>query len=216
LGEKEILEEISQTVVEGDAEKTVDLVKKALEQKIDPLKILEEGLAKGVRYVGDAFGRREMFLTDLAMAGEAMKAGTEVVTPHLLAGEAVAKKGKLLIATVEGDIHDIGKSIVATMLAASGFEVVDLGIDIPSSVIVQKVGEIKPDILGLSALMTTTKPKQREVVEELKKAGLRDKVKVILGGAPITPEWTEEAGADGYGRDAVHAVEVAKRLLGAE
>ena len=211
----DILEELSNSVIEGNSEAAKRAASEALNLHLDPVEAIEKGLAKGLREVGRRFEAGEMFLMQLILSGEAMKTGVEVLKPELLRQKKqLAATGKFLIGTVEGDIHDIGKSIVAAMLTADGFDVVDLGVDIPDKVFVQKVSEIKPYILGLSALMTTTRTKQKDVIEALKQAGTRDSVKVMVGGATVTPEWAQEIGADGYGEDAIDATKKAKRLLG--
>lgn len=211
---KEILEALGEAVKDFDEDRARRLAEEAIDIGIDPVVALEDGLARALREVGDRFGRGEAFITELLAAAQAMEAGVEVLNEELARRGASRKAvGKFLIGTVEGDIHSIGKNIVAAMLRASGFEVIDLGVDIPSGVFVEKVRELKPDILGLSALMTTTMVKQREVIEALSETGLRESVKVIVGGAPVTQEWVEEIGADACGLDAIGAVSVALNLL---
>ena len=210
-----ILEELGEAVRNFDEEGARRLAREAVEGGVDPVEALEEGLAKALREVGDRFGRGEAFITELIAAAQAMEAGAEVLNREIARRGASRKAvGRFLIGTVEGDIHSIGKNIVVTMLRAAGFEVIDLGVDVPTRVFVEKVRELKPDILGLSALMTTTMAKQREVIDALREAGLRADVKVILGGAPVTEEWVEEVGADACGLDAGSAVKVALRLMG--
>lgn len=206
-----ILERIRKSVIEGDAKRAAELAKKALNEGIDPLAAIDV-LTKGVREVGEKFGRHEIFLTELIMAGNAMKAACDVLK------EAMPKNvqksvGRVLIGSVSGDLHSIGKDIVATMLEAGGFEVYNLGEDVPTEVFVEKVKTLKPDILALSTLMTTTMPQAEEVIKALEKANLRNDVRIIVGGAPTTREWAREIGADGWAEDAVTAVEVAKSLL---
>jgi corrinoid protein of di/trimethylamine methyltransferase len=188
---------------------------KAVEAGIDPVVALEEGLAKALKEVGDRFGRGDAFITELIAAAQAMEAGADVLNEEITK-RGVSRKavGRFLIGTVEGDIHSIGKNIVKTMLTSAGFEVFDLGEDVPAGVFVEKVREVSPDILGLSALMTTTMVKQREVIEALEEAGLRDGVKVIVGGSPVTDDWVEEIGADACGLDAGSAVKTALGLMG--
>ena len=169
----------------------------------------------GVYYIGDQFGKGEAFLPELVMAGEAMKAAVAVLEPELLKlGEAREMLGRVVLATVEGDIHEIGKTLVGTMLSASGFEVVDLGVDQPADKIIGKALEINANLIGMSALLTTTMVRQREVIEELDKEGLRPRIKVMVGGAPITRDWVTKIKADGYSEDAIGAVKVAKDLVG--
>jgi len=210
----DILERLANSVLEGNSEAAKTAVADALANHVDPLEAVENGLAKGLRDVGRRFEAGEMFLMQLILSGEAMKTGLELLKPEMLKQKKqLAVSGRFLIATVEGDIHDIGKSIVAAMLTAEGFDVVDLGVDIPDKVFVEKTKELKPDILGLSALMTTTRTKQRDVIEALKRAGVRNDVKVIVGGATVTPEWAKEIGADAYGEDAIDATKKTRQLL---
>jgi corrinoid protein of di/trimethylamine methyltransferase len=167
-----------------------------------------------VRKVGELYEKGELFLTELMMAASAMQAGVEVLKPEILKEKKSSNAcSKIIIGTVEGDIHDIGKTIVKTMLVANNFEVIDLGVDVPNDVFIQNVKEHKPRILCLSSLLTTTKSKQKEVIEALKSQGLRDKVKVMVGGAAVTPEWADKIDADGYGEDGADAVKKAKVLL---
>jgi len=210
----DILERLANSVLEGNSEAAKTAVADALANHVDPLEAVENGLAKGLRDVGRRFEAGEMFLMQLILSGEAMKTGLELLKPEMLRQKKqLAVSGRFLIATVEGDIHDIGKSIVAAMLTAEGFDVVDLGVDISDKVFVEKTKELKPDILGLSALMTTTRTKQRDVIEALKRAGVRNDVKVIVGGATVTPEWAKEIGADAYGEDAIDATKKTRQLL---
>jgi corrinoid protein of di/trimethylamine methyltransferase len=208
------LEKLSTAVIEGDAEAVKSAAADAVRQQVDPLEAIEKGLAKGLREVGQRFECGEMFLMQLILSGQAMKTGLEVLKPEMAKQQKqLAASGKFLIGTVEGDIHDIGKSIVAAMLTAEGFDVVDMGVGIPDKVFVDKTRELKPDILGLSALMTTTLTKQVDVIEALKQSGTRNAVKVMVGGATVTPEWAEKIGADGYGEDAIEAAKKAKQLM---
>ncbi len=209
-----ILAKLEKGVIEGDAEAVETAAKEAVAAGLDPLDAIENGLAKGVRVVGDGFGKGELFLTDLVAAAEAMKAGLKILKPLILQrSKEVKTLGKVLIGTVAGDIHDIGKSIVASLLFANGFEVIDLGVDVPAEVFIEKVKELQPDILGLSALMTTTMLSQKDVIEGLKRAGIRDKVKVMIGGAATNLDWAREIGADAWAADAVEAVAKAKELV---
>lgn len=211
---KSILEKLSEAVRDYDNDRARLLAEEAVEKGIDPVEALEEGLAKALREVGDRFGRGEAFITELIAAAQAMEAGAEVLNKEIARRGASRKSvGKFLIGTVEGDIHSIGKNIVTTMLRATGFEVFDLGADVSTNVFVEKVRELKPDILGLSALMTTTMTVQREVIAALSEAQLRKDVKVMLGGAPVTEEWVNEIGADSFGLDADSAVSEALRLM---
>jgi len=209
-----ILEELRAAVIEGDTEKSMTFAKKALESNIPPLDAITKGLAKGVKEVGDLFSEGEVFLVELVMAGDAMKAGMSVLLPAIKESKTeMTSPGKVMIGTVQGDIHSIGKDIVGTLLEADGFEVVNLGEDVASDVFVEKVKEHKPNILGLSSLLTATMPAQKDVIKKLKTAGLRGDVKVIIGGAPTTQEWADEIEADGWAGDAVSAVKLVKQLI---
>ena len=217
MEKEELLKRMEEAVKAYDEEEARRLAEEAVRMGVDPVEALEQGLAKGLREVGDRFGRGEAFITELIAAAQAMEAGAEILNREIeRRGAAREAVGRFLIGTVEGDIHSIGKNIVATMLKAAGFEVIDIGVDVPTQTFVEKVKELKPDILGLSALMTTTMVKQKEVIEALKEAGLRDQVKIIIGGAPVTEEWAREIGADAVGLDAASAVETSLRLIGAK
>lgn len=210
---EEIFKKLEKAVVDGDDEKARELAKEALQVGVDPLDAIEKGLAKGVREIGDLFGRHEVFLPDLIMAGNAMKVGCDVLRVAIPKGAKGKTLGKVLIGTVKGDIHSIGKDIVATMLEASGFEVYNLGEDIPSEVFVQNIRELRPDVLALSALMTITMLNVEEVIDALVRAGERANVRVMVGGAPTTLEWANEIGADAWAGDAITAVKKVKSLL---
>ena len=214
---EELYKKMAQSIIDGDSDASTALAKEAIALGLHPLDAITKGFVVGVNTVGDAFGRGDAFLPELVMAGEAMKAAVAVLDPELKKrGTERRMLGKVVIATVEGDIHEIGKSLVATMLGASGFEVYDLGVDAPSEKIIGKALEVNADIIAMSALLTTTMIRQREVIEELEKEGLRGRFKVMVGGAPITRDWVQKIGADGYSEDAVGAVGIAKQLLGAE
>ncbi|HEY75095.1 MAG TPA: cobalamin-binding protein [Thermoflexia bacterium] len=213
----ELFQAMAQSVIDGEVEEAQRLAREALEQGIDPLEAINKGFVVGVNYVGDQYAAGEMFLPDLVLAGEAMKAAVGVLEPELARrGTEREMLGTVVIGTIEGDIHDIGKTLVATMLSTAGFKVYDLGVDVPVPTFVEKAREVGADIVGVSALLTTTMVKQRDVVEALDDAGLRPRVKVIVGGAPVTQGWADEIGADGYSEDAIGAVALAKRLVGAE
>lgn len=213
LGES-ILEGLREAVLYFDEEEARRLAEEAVKAGLDPVEVLEEGLAKALREVGERFGSGEAFITELIASAQAMEAGAEVLNREIARrGMARKSEGKFLIGTVEGDIHSIGKNIVKTMLIAAGFEVIDLGTDVKTETIIEKVKELEPDIIGLSALMTTTMTKQREVIKALEVAGLREKVKIIVGGAPVTEAWVEEIGADACGFDAGSAVENSLKLM---
>ena len=212
---EELYKEMAQCIIDGDSDISAELARKSIELNMHPLDAITKGFVIGVNYIGDQFGKGEAFLPELVMAGEAMKAAVAVLEPELLKlGEAREMMGKVVLATVEGDIHEIGKTLVGTMLSASGFEVVDLGVDQPADKIIGKALEIDAQIIGMSALLTTTMVSQREVIEELDKEGLRPRIKVMVGGAPITRDWVEKIKADGYSEDAIGAVKIAKDLVG--
>lgn len=214
---EELYKKMAQSIIDGDSDASTSLAKEAISAGIHPLDAITKGFVIGVNVVGDAFGRGEAFLPELVMAGEAMKAAVAVLDPELRKlGTERRLLGRVVIATVEGDIHEIGKTLVATMLGASGFEVYDLGVDTPAEKIIGKALEVNADIIAMSALLTTTMIRQKEVIEELEKEGLRSRFKVMVGGAPITRDWVARIGADGYSEDAVGAVVVAKQLLGVD
>ncbi len=210
----DILQRMAQSIIDGDADAAVALSKESISASMDPLEAISQGFVAGVNTVGEAFGRGEAFLPELVMAGEAMKAAVAVLDPELKRrGSERQMLGKIVIGTVEGDIHEIGKSLVATMLGASGFDVIDLGVDTPGDKLIGKALEVKADILAMSALLTTTMVRQREVIEELEKEGLRKQIKVMVGGAPVTRDWVATIRADGYSEDAIGAVALAKKLV---
>jgi corrinoid protein of di/trimethylamine methyltransferase len=213
----QLFEAMARSVVEGDSDAAAELARRAVDEGLDPLDAINDGFVRGVNHVGDEFSRENMFLPELVLAGEAMKAAIGVLEPEMAKrGTERQLHGKVVLAAAPGDIHDIGKSLVGTMLSASGFQVFDLGVDVPIAAVIDKAGEVDADIVGMSALLTTTMAGQREVVTALETAGLRETVKVMVGGAPVTPEWAEEIGADAFGKDAIDAVTVARRLVGAE
>jgi corrinoid protein of di/trimethylamine methyltransferase len=212
---EELFQKMAQSVLDGDSDVAIALAKQAVDAGIDPLEAITRGFVAGVNEVGENFACGQAFLPELVMAGEAMKAAIATLEPEMQKrGVSRTMLGKVVLATVEGDIHEIGKSLVGTMLSASGFQVYDLGVDVPAAKIIEKVKEVDADIVGLSALLTTTMVKQREVIEELDKLGLRKKVKVIVGGAPVTRDWVQKIEADGYSEDAIGAVGLAKQLVG--
>jgi corrinoid protein of di/trimethylamine methyltransferase len=213
---EELFKKMAQSVLDGDSDAAVALANQAVAAGIDPLEAITEGFVSGVNQVGESFACGDAFLPELVMAGEAMKAAVAALEPEMKKrGTKRVMLGKVVLATVEGDIHEIGKSLVGTMLSASGFEVFDLGVDVPAAKIIAKVQEVDANLVGLSALLTTTMVKQKEVIDQLDKLGLRRKVKVMVGGAPVTRDWVQKIEADGYSEDAIGAVGLAKQLVGA-
>jgi corrinoid protein of di/trimethylamine methyltransferase len=207
-------EAMTQSIIDGEVEEAGRLAQQAIEAGIDPLAAINGGFVKGLDQVGEAFGCGDMFLPDLVLAAEAMKAAVAVLEPELeRTGQERSVLGKVVIGTVAGDIHDIGKTLVATMLSASGFQVFDLGVDVAVTAFAEKAREVGADIVGVSSLLTTTMVKQRDVIEALDDMGLRPQVKVMVGGAPVTQSWAAEIGADGYSEDAMGAVQLAKTLV---
>ncbi len=209
----DVFAEITATLVAGDPAGTVAATRRALESGCEPLAIIDRGLVPGMKIVGQKFACGEYFLPNLIVAAAGMKQSMQLLTPVLHErNQSLRAVGTVVIGTVKGDIHEIGKSLVATMLSANGFEVHDLGVDVPIDTFVAKVRETGATILGLSALLTTTMTVQKKVIEALIAAGLRGQVKVIVGGAPVTRRWADEIGADGYAEDAVGAVQLASQL----
>lgn len=210
----ELFQKMAQSIIDGDSDAAVALAGEAVAAGIDPLLAITDGFVVGVNQVGDAFSCGDAFLPELVMAGEAMKAAVSALEPEMeKRGSERQMLGRVVLATVEGDIHEIGKSLVGTMLSASGFQVYDLGVDVSAAKIIEKTMLVNANIVALSALLTTTMVKQREVIEALEVAGLRPSVKVMVGGAPVTREWVQKIGADGYSEDAIGAVNVAKSLM---
>ncbi len=191
----------------------IELTQLALESNIALELIIKQGLTEGMQVVGDRFASKEYFIPDMLASAEAVSKAMDILRPHLEKAGA-ASKGKFVIATVKGDLHDIGKNIVDILLRGSGYEVKDLGIDVPTKKIIQVVREWKPDFLGLSALLTTTMVVMGEIIEALKESGLRDKVKVLVGGAAVSEEFAQEIGADAYCMDGFHALEVLGKFRG--
>jgi len=205
---------LAQAVIDGDPEKAKKLAQQALEQGLDPMACISKGLTKGMDRVGELFADGEYFLPDLIIGGEAMKAALSVLEPVLVGGQERETMGRVVLGTVKGDLHEIGKTLVGTMLTANGFQVIDIGVDRSADEFIAAIEETNATLVGASALLTTTIPEQQKIVEALTEAGLRDKVKMMVGGAPVTQAWADEIGADGYGEDAIRAVTVAKRLTG--
>ena len=211
------LDEIRDSVVEGDREKCVELTQRVADQGVNPRAVLDNGLIPGMKIIGEMWDRMEIFLPEAMLAASAMKGAMEILIPLLLkGGDAWEPKGKVVIGTVKGDLHDIGKTIVANILAANGFEVQDLGTNVPPARFVEAAEQMNADIIGCSALMTTTMPVQRDVVQFLEATGLRDRFVVMVGGAPTTEEWSKKITANGWGRDAYQACANAIALVEAK
>jgi corrinoid protein of di/trimethylamine methyltransferase len=212
---EELYKRMAQAVIDGEDEEAGSLAQAALDRGIDPLDAINRGFTPGMDEVGELYSTGEYFLPDLILGGEAMKAALAVLEPALKAsGQSREVLGKIVLGTVKGDIHEIGKSLVGSMLAANGFEVYDLGIDIETGEFVDKARAYDADIVALSALLTTTMLHQKDVVEHLAEAGLRGRVKVMVGGSPVTRGWADQIGAEGFAEDAASAVVEAKRLMG--
>jgi len=214
MASEKLFEDMTNAVIAGLPDKARELANEALRAGIEPLAAIEQGFRPGMDAVGEGFAKGELFIPDLMMSGEAMKAAIATLEPELIKRKQQRQVlGRVVIGTVQGDIHEIGKTLVATMLTANGFEVHDLGVDVPAQQFVDAVRKVNADVVGLSALLTTTILNQEAVILDLEEAGLRDRVKVIIGGVPASPEWAKEIGADGYAENATEAVEVVKRLV---
>jgi corrinoid protein of di/trimethylamine methyltransferase len=212
---KELFESLTRAVVEGEEEEAVALVKQAMEQGVDPLACINEGLTKGIEEVGERFSDGSYFLPELIMGADAMKAALEILEPKLVGGDRRAVVGKVVLGTVAGDQHEIGKTLVGTMLTANGFQVIDIGVDMKADDFVAAIEESGANIVGASALLTTTLLELKRLIDSITEAGLREKVKVMIGGAPVTQDFADDIGADGYADDAIAAVEVARKLVDA-
>jgi len=214
MGKDDILEQLRNAIKEYDVDQARHYSQEAIKAKMDPTEVIKNGPAIVLKEIGDKFANGELFLPELVAAGQAGEASIAVLNEEIAKrSQSRTSLGKYVIGTVSGDVHSIGKNIVATMLRVAGFDVTDLGVDVPTDVFIQKVKELKPEILGLSALLTTTMDEQRKIIIRLKEEGLRSKVKVMVGGASVSPEWAKEIGADSVGLDAQDAVEKALKLL---
>jgi len=209
---KEILDRLRAAVVAGDENLVREIVKEAIEKDVEPLEAIESGLIPAIREVGEKFEKMELFLTDMMMAAEAMKAGMNLLLPKI-PKEKIPRRGTVVAGTVKGDIHEIGKNVLAALLVAGGFDVHDLGSDVPASQFVKKAEEVGADIIAASALMTTTLPGQKDILDYLKAVAKRSEHLVLVGGGPTTAEWAEEIGADGYGETAMDGVKIALRKM---
>jgi len=213
MSKEDLIKQAKQAVVEGDEEAAEAVAKKVIAEGINPVEIINEGLSPAMTEVGDGFANEEIPLPGVLVAAEAMTKAIEILEPHIPKEEVAESLGTVVLGTVEGDIHDIGKRIVATMLKVYGFEVHDLGRDVPIDVFVEKAKELNPDIVGSSSLMTTTMGGQKILEEEFRKAGIRDNFKTMIGGAATTQEWANKIGCDCYAEDANDTVLKAKELI---
>lgn len=215
MEKSEYITKLRAAILSYDAEAALRIAEDAIKADVDPIEAIENGIAAGIREVGEKFQRFEVFLPHLVMASDATTEAMKVLVDAVPKDRVGAvKRGRIVVGTVEGDLHDLGKNVVVMMLKAAGFEVFDLGKDVQTNVLVERAQDLDADLIAVSSLMTTTRPYQRELVEELDRLGLRTRFKVLVGGGPVTKEWAEEIGADGYGRDAMEGVAEAKRLLG--
>ena len=210
---KAALEALSRAILEYDSEAAKKAAQVIIDSKIDPMTAIKETIGNTADILHKKFESGECFLPHLVMAGDAMLAASSILE-SAMPKESVLTKKVVVIGTVEADLHSVGKNIVAMMLRSGGFEVHDLGVDVKSSAIIRHAKDVNADIIALSSLLTTTRPYQREVIEELESMGLRDSFKVIVGGGPVTADWAKEIGADGYGTDALEALQTAKKLTG--
>jgi len=203
-----------QSIVDGAPENALALAKQALAQGFPALEVIDSGFVPGMTEVGEQFAKHRMFLPDMLAAAEAMRAAMSVLEPELKRqGEERPTAGTVILGTTKGDIHEIGKTLVGTLLTANGFQVHDLGVDVPSEQFASRARELNADIIGVSALLTTTMRGQKSVVEAVEREGLRSSVRIIVGGAPVTQRWAEQIGADGYAKDAISAVTLVKNLM---
>ena len=213
----QILKNLAASIIAGEEHQAQEYTREALELQIDPLEIVEYGLSKGMDKIGEQFGCGDVFLPELLMATNAFKAAMEILKPELEAQDIQSShRGTVLVGTVKGDVHNIGKDIVRTVLETKGFEVVDMGVDNNALSLIQEAEKAQADVIALSCLMTTTMPAQKELIESLEEMNLRGKYFVIVGGGPVTQEWADEIEADGYGEFAVHAPALVKELRGKE
>ena len=214
MKKEEIFEDLLRAIVDLDEEKGKEAAVKLIEEKINPLEGVEKGLSKGMKIVGDKFNKLEIYLPEMMMAADVFGSVMEVLKPHISAESLdKVKRGTVVIGTVKGDIHGIGKDIVAMLLETAGFTVHNLGVDVAASTFVEEARKAKADIIGLSSLLTTTMPTQKDVIDVLKERGERDKHIVMIGGAPTSQAWADEIGADGYGETAESAVSLALELV---
>ncbi len=209
----ELYQGLAQAVEDGEPEDAAALARQALEMGLDPLTCINKGLTPGINRVGESFSCGDAFLPDLILAGEAMKAALAVLEPALMADQEREVAGRVVLGTVKGDLHEIGKTLVGTMLTANGFQVIDLGVDQTAEAFIEAAVTQQATLIGASALLTTTMQAQAELVKALEAVGLRGQIKVMVGGAPVTQAWADQIGADGYAEDAISAVALARQLV---
>ena len=212
---QEMFDKLAEAVIKGETNNAETLAKEALEKGLDPLQCIAEGLTKGIQKVGELFASGEYFLPQLITAANAMKTPLDILEPALVGEQAREVVGTIVLGTVEGDLHEIGKTLVGTMLTANGFKVIDIGVDKPASEFIDAVKESGANLVGASALLTTTMIRQENLIGALKDAGLREQVMVMVGGAPVTESYAKQIGADGYAENAISAVDLAMRLVDA-
>ncbi|NMC47689.1 MAG: cobalamin-binding protein [Chloroflexi bacterium] len=207
-----LLTDIADAIYDGDLDTVVAQTNSAIQNETPALEILEKGLMAGMDRVGQDFKAGDLFIPEVLIASRAMQAGMEILKP-LLVTQKIKSPGKIILGTVQGDLHDIGKNLVAIMLQGAGFEVIDLGVDVSKEVFLKAIIENKPNLVGMSSLLTTTMPQMPEIIETIKQAGLRDHVKIMVGGAPLNENYAQKIGADGYAQNSSIAVELAKSLI---
>jgi len=214
MSKEEILARMGKAIIEGNKDEAEALAKEALEKKMDLIEVIEKGYVPGIQKVGDLWERGEYFLPELITSAECMKSAMNILQPEMEKTQIQTQsKGKVVIGTVEGDIHDIGKNLVSSMLSANGFEVHDLGADVKLERFIEKAEEVDANFICLSALLTTTMLGQKRVVEIMKEKNLSDRIKILVGGAPVNQKWADNIGADGYGENAMVAVKVAQKII---
>jgi len=213
MAQKEFYEEIGESLIDLDEEKTLSLARKAINEEMDLVEVIEKGFGGGVRKLGKLWDEGEFFLPELMMGGQIVNKAIDMLIPHIEESDKDASPGKIILATIEGDVHSIGRTIVGTMLSANGYHVHDIGKDVPVEIIIEEAEKENADIIGVSALLTTTMPGQKTLVEKLKEKGIRKKYKVILGGAPVTADWVKACGADGYAENALDAVTLVNKIM---
>jgi corrinoid protein of di/trimethylamine methyltransferase len=213
MDQEELCESIAKAIVDLNEDQAVNLAQQAIDEGMDIPAVIEQGLGRGIKEVGDLWEAGEFFIPELMMGGDIVQKAVELLTPHIPSEEQQQSRDKILVATIQGDIHSIGKTIVGVMLSANGFDVIDMGVDVSPEKIIDEALDKGAKIIGVSALLTTTMLGQKKVIELLEEKGVRDQFKVIFGGACVTQEWATNSGADGYASDAISAVKLVKSLL---